>query len=130
MFAEHIGDLTPEQFQMLGELASRAKFRDLPGRCYMTSEVWDFWEPCDRAFFILLRAGGSVHRHTDEAIKGVTHHLVWETNDGCENWWLEDGEERVCHLHQGGRYIVQRAPIHWSFNRGATDRIHLLVEYS
>jgi aspartyl/asparaginyl beta-hydroxylase (cupin superfamily) len=101
----------------------------LPGREYLTCEVTDFWEPCSRAFFIKVPPHAQIHRHSDEAIKGVTHHLVLETNPKCLNWWIEDGEERSCHLETGGRYIVQREPVHWATNDGETDRIHLLVEY-
>ncbi len=128
-FATYVRDLTSGEMAALGERVARAKFRPLPGRGYMVSEVFDFWEPCERAFFLHLKAGGSIHRHTDEFIKGSTHHLVWTTNTQCENWWMEDGQERVCHMEAGKRYLVERAPLHWSFNHGDTDRIHLLVEF-
>jgi hypothetical protein len=129
-FATYVSDLSQGEIEALQDLADKAKFRELLGRGYTTSaDITDFWEPCARAFFIRLPAGGSVHRHTDEVVKGVTHHFVLATNPGCENWWLDGDVERVCHLEQGKRYAVERAPIHWSFNRGETDRVHLLVEY-
>jgi aspartyl/asparaginyl beta-hydroxylase (cupin superfamily) len=129
MFAELVGALERWQEIELQTLADRAQWRDLPGRQYRTAEVIDFWEPCRRAFFILVPPRAEIHRHSDEAIKGITHHLVLKTNPKCLNWWIEDGQERNCHLEAGGRYIVQREPIHWATNEGDTDRIHLLVEY-
>ena len=129
MFATYVADLTAIEMERLKELESKAKFRELLGRGYTTSLDVEFWEPCSRAFFIRLVAGGSVHRHSDAVVKGVTHHFVLETNPGCENWWMEGDVERVCHMEAGKRYAVERAPIHWSFNRGTTDRTHLLVEF-
>jgi hypothetical protein len=129
VFAEHIGSLSALEMVKLQQLANQAKWRDIPLRQYITADVPDFWEPCARAFFILIPPKGTIHRHSDEAIKGITHHLVLKTNRKSRNWWIEDGQERSCHMKQGGRYIVQRDPIHWAVNEGATDRIHLLVEY-
>ena len=129
MFAKHLGTLTSKQRQALQALADKAVWHDLPGRSYRTAEVTDFWEPCVRAFFILVPAKGDIHRHSDEAIKGTTHHLVLQTNAQCLNWWLEKGQERSIHLKANHRYDVQREPVHWATNDGDTDRIHLLVEY-
>jgi hypothetical protein len=128
-FAERVSSLTTGEMAGLRQLAARAKWRDLPGRQYRTAEVSDYWEPCDRVFFVLLPPRAEIHRHNDEAIKGITHHLVLQTNPQCLNWWLEDGQERSCHLEAGSRYAVHRAPVHWATNEGETDRIHLLVEY-
>lgn len=129
-FAQRVGSLTADEMQRLQSIADRAKWHTPPGRKYLTSEVRDFWEPCARAFFILVPPKGEIHRHSDEAIRGITHHLVLQTNPKCRNSWIEDGKERSCHLKAGGRYVVQRDPIHWASNEGETDRIHLLVEYS
>jgi len=128
-FAEPVSGLSPIQMNALHRLASDAVWKTLPGRGYLTAEVTDFWEPCQRAFFIKVPPKAHIHRHSDEAIKGITHHLVVQTNPGCLNWWIEDGEERSIHLKAGERYIVQREPVHWATNDGETDRIHLLVEY-
>lgn len=128
-FAKHVGQLSRVEKTALEYLAHKAKWKDIPARAYMHAEVTDFWEPCSRAFFILVPPRGEIHRHSDEAIKGITHHLVFQTNPHCLNWWMEDGYARNCHLAAGHRYIVQREPVHWATNEGETDRIHLLVEY-
>lgn len=129
-FAEALGSLSRRDMKRLHALAAQVKWRDLPGRKYLTAEVTDFWEPCNRAFFILVPPKADIHRHSDEAIKGITHHLVLQTNEKCLNWWIEDGQEQSVHLEAGKRYVVQREPIHWATNEGDTDRIHLLVEYA
>ncbi len=113
---------------MLQHLADNAPWREIPSRNYDTADV-TFWENCERAFFIRIPPGGHIHRHSDEAIKGTTHHFVLQSNPKALNWWLEDGQERSIHLRQGCRYDVKRDPVHWATNDGDTDRIHLLVEY-
>ena len=131
-FATLIGAVSAEDMAKLQQLANKAEWQeryDRPDRRYITAEVTDFWEPCERAFFVLIPPRGFIHRHSDEAIKGVTHHIVLSTNQGCTNGWLEDGEEKTCHLEAGKRYHVAREPVHWAENLGETDRIHLLVEY-
>jgi hypothetical protein len=126
-FATQVGPLSDDEMIRLQRLARNARWHDV--RRYLTAEVTDFWQPCQRAFFILVPPRAEIHRHSDEAIKGITHHLVLQTNPKCLNWWVEDGDERSVHLKAGYRYIVQREPIHWATNDGVTDRIHLLVEY-
>lgn len=133
-FATLVGKLSSGEMRALAALARTARWRERqqPDRLYYTAEVprAEFWEKCDRAFFLLLPGGGVIHRHTDVAIKGITHHFVLATNDGCVNYWLDDqGRERQVHMEAGHRYDVLRAPVHWSRNDGDTDRIHLLVEY-
>lgn len=125
-FAEQAGTLSESEMDILHTLASRAQWRGIRG--YLTAEVSDFWEPCKRSFFVKIPPKGQIHRHSD-SVPGITHHLVLQTNPGCLNWWLEDGEERSIHLESGSRYVVQRDPVHWATNEGETDRIHLLVEY-
>jgi hypothetical protein len=128
-FATLLGRLSDDEMIRLQSLARSARWREVPTREYLTAEVTDFWEPCERAFFILVPPRTEIHRHNDEAIKGVTHHLVLQTNPKSLNWWLEDGREHSVHLKAGHRYIVQREPVHWARNDGVTDRSHLLVEY-
>jgi hypothetical protein len=129
-FARHIGQLTSEQMSRLQYLSDTAHWRDIPARHYITADVPDFWEPCNRAFFILVPPKGEIHRHNDEAIKGITHHLVLKSNPKALNWWIDEkGDERSIHLEEGHRYIVERDPVHWATNEGETARIHLLVEY-
>jgi hypothetical protein len=131
-FATFIGFLGPYEMERLRELAAKAHWRVLDerhDRLYSTAEVKDFWEPCKRSFFIRIGPGGLIHRHRDEAIKGITHHLVVQSNPKCLNWWQEDGQDCCIHLEAGCRYDVKRDPVHWATNEGETDRIHLLVEY-
>lgn len=119
-----------DDMRRLAEIARTAPWRDVPGRAYDTADV-TFWEPCSRAFFIRIPPGGEIPRHHDDFIPHVTHHLVLKSNEGCENWWVDTrGHERVMHLSQGHRYLVAREPLHWAFNRGIEERIHLLVEFA
>lgn len=129
-FATLIGELSDDEMARLRRLASSAQWRDVPGRAYDTADV-TYWEPCVRAFFIRIPPGGDIPRHHDEFIPGTTHHLVLETNDGCENWWVDTkGAERFVHMQRGNRYRVAREPLHWAFNRGSAPRVHLLVEFA
>jgi hypothetical protein len=128
-FAKLISAISDEDMRRLRCLALTARWRDVPGRAYDTADV-RFWEPCARAFFIRIPPGGEIPRHHDDFIPGTTHHLVLDTNEGCENWWVDTrGHERCVHLEQGHRYKVERSPLHWAFNKGATPRVHLLVEF-
>jgi hypothetical protein len=128
-FATHVATLSSDDMMRLRCLAETAPWRDVPGRSYDTADV-TFWEPCSRAFFIRIPPCGSIPRHHDEFIPGSTHHLVLDTNEGCENGWVDTkGQERSMHMKAGERYLVAREPLHWAFNNGATDRIHLLVEF-
>lgn len=128
-FATWVGALSEDEMTRLQSLADKAKWRDIPLRSYDTADVTDFWEPCSRAFFVRIPPKGFIHRHSDEAIKGITHHLVLQTNPKAANWWLEDGQDCCIHLKAGCRYEVKRDPVHWATNDGDSDRIHLLVEY-
>lgn len=130
-FAKLIGPISAGDMERLAELARHASWRPrkVPNRDFYTAST-SFWEPCDRAFFLKIQPGGFVHRHKDAAIKARVEHLVLCTNDQCENWWL-DGTEQSIHLEQGYRYEVRNQDIeHWSFNKGETDRIHLIVEFA
>jgi hypothetical protein len=128
-FVSLVGELTEGEMVMLRQLADTAPWRDIPLRHYDTADITGFWEDCERAFFIRIPPKGFIHRHSDEAIKGITHHLVLQTNPRAHNWWIEDGQERSFHLRAGCRYDVKRDTVHWATNDGNTDRIHLLVEY-
>lgn len=130
MFAKLIGKVSKREMGLLADLAANAEWRhrSLPDREFYTAQV-QFWEPCDRAFFLKIPPNGFIHRHKDEAIQARVEHLVLTTNDQCENCWL-DGTEQSIHMKQGYRYEVRNQHIeHWAFNRGETDRIHLIVEF-
>lgn len=128
-FATLLGEIPESQMEELRRMSARADWREVTGRNYDTADV-TFWEPCKRAFFIRMKAGGDIPRHHDAFIPGTTHHLVVETNEHCHNWWKDStGRERHIHMKAGYRYKVERSPLHWAFNVGKTDRVHLLVEF-
>jgi hypothetical protein len=128
-FATLVGKISVSQMEELRRMVAMADWRDVTGRGYDTADT-EFWEPCKRAFFIRMKPGGDIPRHHDAFIPGTTHHLVVTTNSHCHNWWRDDkGRERHVHMKQGYRYQVARSPLHWAFNAGKTDRVHLLVEF-
>ncbi len=129
LFARPLRSLSDDEMRRLRSLADGAEWREVPSRRYDTADV-AFWEPCLRAFFVRMMPGGHIPRHHDMFIPGTTHHLVLETNEACENWWVDHKErERMVHLKAGHRYEVSREPLHWAFNKGDTPRTHLLVEF-
>jgi hypothetical protein len=128
-FAELLGKLSLGDMAHLRGMVQNAQWREIPSRRYDTAEA-QFWEPCQRAFFIRIPPGGNIPRHHDVFIPGATHHLVVQTNDRCLNGWIDTaGMERSVHMQAGYRYRVAREPLHWATNDGDTDRIHLLVEF-
>jgi hypothetical protein len=128
-FAAEISKISDSEMEELRRMAARADWRPVEGRGYDTADS-GFWEPHKRAFFIRMKPGGSIPRHHDKFIHGTTHHLVLQTNPMCGNCWLDTmGSERTTHLKAGYRYIVERSPLHWAYNHGKTDRVHLLVEF-
>jgi hypothetical protein len=128
-FATLLGKISDSQMEELLRMSARADWRDVTGRGYDTADT-QFWEPCKRAFFIRMKPGGDIPRHHDAFIAGTTHHLVVSTNRHCANWWQDsNGNERQVHMKAGHRYQVERSPLHWAHNHGATDRVHLLVEF-
>lgn len=128
-FATLVGKISSSQMEELRRMVARANWRDVTGRGYDTADT-EFWEPCKRAFFIRMKPDGDIPRHHDAFIPGTTHHLVVSSNKGCANWWQDSqGNERQVHMKQGYRYQVERSPLHWAYNRGRSDRVHLLVEF-
>ena len=128
-FATLVGEIPHDQMLDLRLMALAADWREIQGRKYDTAEA-NFWEPCQRAFFIRIPPGGSIPRHHDVFIPGITHHLIVRSNFQSLNGWIDtQGKERTIHLAEGKRYTVSREPLHWATNNGHTDRIHLLVEY-
>lgn len=111
-------------------MSAKADWRAVTGRGYDTADVTGFWEPHKRAFFIRIPPRGSIPKHHDVFIEGITHHFVVKTNPKCGNGWIDtEGHERKMHLKSGHRYSVERTPLHWAWNHGNSDRIHLLVEF-
>jgi len=77
-------------------------------------------------FYLKLKPGGKVHRHTDQLKGYVTYHIPIQTNPDAVCFSFED-EVVAKHLEVGKQYIAHRQHPHWSTNDGNTDRIHLLV---
>lgn len=129
IFARLLGPIPAEQMEELRRMVARADWREVTGRAYDTADV-TFWEPCKRAFFIRMAPGGSIPRHHDAFIPGTTHHLVVQSNSKCTNGWCDtQGIDRTIRMKQGCRYQVERSPLHWAYNHGKTERVHLLVEF-
>ena len=78
-----------------------------------------------QAFFLLIPPGGMIHRHEDTPKRIKTYHIPIKTNKKCVNIMHPGGG---FHLEVGNIYQVNRQIEHESFNRGKTNRIHLLVE--
>lgn len=129
-FATPLGRISDSEMEELRRIVARADWREVTGRNYDTADV-QFWEPCKRAFLIRMKAGGDIPRHHDAFIPGTTHHLVVASNPQCVNGWQDNrGRDRELHMREGYRYVVERSPLHWAYNRGSTDRVHLLVEFA
>jgi len=129
-FATLVSKISPSEMEELRRMVARANWRDVTGRGYDTADT-GFWEPCKRAFFIRMKPGGDIPRHHDAFIPGTTHHLVVSSNAKCANWWQDrEGNERQVHMKTGYRYQVERSPLHWAYNHGRSDRVHLLVEFA
>jgi len=77
--------------------------------------------PWKFAFCVGIPPGGHLHPHTH---RGVRYHIVLKTNDLCESW---NGGERH-HLEEMGIYWMQPELEHESFNRGNSDRLHIILE--
>lgn len=106
-----------------------AQWKVAPGRDYQTADVTAELPGVKRAFFVKLPPGGWMHWHVD-AGDCRTDHIVMSSNDLCENaWQADDGSEHATRMLEGHRYSVNRTIPHAAFNRGATDRVHLLVEF-
>ncbi len=129
-FAKRLGSISASEMRWLTDKLETVEWRHrhLPDRDFYTASIFDFWEPCDRAFFLKIKPGGMVHRHTDPLINGETHHFVVSTNPECENFW-HDGADHSMHMKQATRYAVDRKREHWASNQGTSDRVHLIVEY-
>lgn len=105
------------------------RWKVVAGRDYRTNDVTEQILGFRRAFFLCLPPGGRLHWHTDTG-DSQTDHIVISTNRGCLNMWRDSsGNEHSIHLQEGMRYKVDRTLPHAAVNLGATDRVHLLLEY-
>lgn len=135
MFAVEIpGDVHAAVLEVLSQVKD---WHRPPGRKYQTAEATFIDHPlldgCARAFFIKMQPGERVHRHRDprEVVDRFdTDHIVVSTNDQSFLCWKDESGEHTQHLELGKRYrILDRGLLHWAVNEGATDRVHLLIEY-
>lgn len=75
------------------------------------------------AMLAIVHKGGNIPVHRD-ALEGVRHHLVLQTNDRC--WNYHDGDWQQLEL--GGIYTVDPSKEHASINFGDSLRVHLVVD--
>lgn len=80
----------------------------------------------ERSFLLKIPPGGNVHRHTDTPRPEKTYHIPLQTNEYCVNYTYNPDTET--HLEIGKLYEIDRQIEHDSFNRGLSDRIHLIIE--
>lgn len=88
------------------------------------SKIWDRsrWA---RALAVKLEPEGYLHPHAHAGDTKLTkNHIVLATNDDC----MSSNGEKEEHLDLGGVYWMRPQLKHESFNRGDTDRIHLIME--
>ncbi len=104
------------------------------GRGYLVAPVsgHPLLAGCRRAYFLRVAPGCDIHPHTDSAADVFdTDLIVVETNKQCRNYWQIENNTHSMHLELGKRYrMVARHITHWAVNGGATDRVHLLIEYA
>jgi len=130
---ERIGEVSKETIRRLQEVCEVSKWKNVRDdeKNYRTSytaiaiqELLDRWDNWHEAFFLMIPAGGMVHRHIDVDHPWQTFHIPVQTNDDCISY----AEDEPFHLEIGGIYSIDRTLEHHSVNRGKTDRIHLLAE--
>ncbi len=87
-------------------------------------KIWpiDTWEQI--VWMRLPAVSGKLYRHHDE---GFGYTIPIETNNDCVSLSYRDDTKKEDHLEVGKVYFTDRSIEHESFNRGKTDRTHLLV---
>jgi len=85
--------------------------------------------------FFGIPPGGEIKKHSDghgrnQGIRGEysTYHIPLETNDKCISRVWKNGVMTEQNLKVGSVYKINTILQHQSFNRGKTNRIHLVVE--
>jgi hypothetical protein len=66
--------------------------------------------------------------HYDDTPYWSRYHIVLETNPDCGFACGEEGDEEVVHMETGSCYWFNSALTHAVWNKGASDRIHLIVD--
>lgn len=92
------------------------------------TELWarDRWR---MAWFVNVPAKtGHLHRHNDGVMTYDTFHIPLQTNQKVVNFMYDGEAKERFHLNVGSVYRINRAIDHESVNRGASDRIHLLMD--
>jgi hypothetical protein len=80
--------------------------------------------------FIKIPPGGWIKRHSDNGGRPVgtrVFHTVIMTNEECFNISYADETQKI-HMTVGTVWEFDTLPEHESFNRGETDRIHLVMD--
>lgn len=82
------------------------------------------------ARLIKIPPQGYIKRHSDNGgrPKGIkVYHLVLKTNKDCLNISYSDEDQRI-HLPINTMWLFDTLPEHESFNKGSTERIHLVID--
>lgn len=110
----HVSDVTSHQAAICIE-----QVKDVDG----IVALWPIntWQ---QLLFLRLGPGGKLYRHHDD---GYGFHIPVETNEHAACSTFEDGVEVNQHLEVGKIYGVDRSIEHESFNKGNTDRTHLII---
>jgi hypothetical protein len=85
---------------------------------------------CEFCRLIKIPAGGFIKRHSDNGGRptGIrVYHAVIATNDECLNISYVDPVQAI-HLPVDTLWEFDTLPEHESYNRGSTDRIHLVID--
>jgi len=111
---EHISDVTCHQASIC-----KKEVQDV-------DEIVERWpvNTWDQLLFLRLKSGGKLYRHADN---GYGFHIPVETNDDVVSLSYENGCCKEYHLEVGKIYHTDRSIEHESFNKGDTDRTHLIV---
>ncbi len=89
-------------------------------------EITNRW-PVDtwhQALFLRLGPSGRLYRHSDT---GFGFHIPIETNDDVVSLAFENDAPKEYRLEVGKIYHTDRTIEHESFNRGTTNRTHLIM---
>ncbi len=87
--------------------------------------IIDLWpiDKCKLMTFLRLPPGGKLYRHYDD---GIGYTIPIETNEWCV-CLSYNGKQKESRLEVGKIYLTDRSIEHESYNKGKTNRTHLLV---
>lgn len=98
---------------------------DVLGDIQGLTELWPL-EKWKQTFFLKIPPGGNVNRHSDAEKYCLSYNIPITTNNECESI-MYGPDKIVSHLEVGGVYSINRNLEHESFNKGKTDRVHLII---